>query len=186
MNEYVLNSLRSCEADGHIRLLKLPSVSETNTISIIRVLVRLSTRLPWLYTHISWEHVVRHMPVRLQGGFCGLLDSGQLPDLFKHISHRLPGLTQHDTPIPTEFVGAWRSGGWIPAGARGFSVLQIIYTGSGSCPASYWLGTMVKWPERDVDHSPLSRAEIQIEYSCTCTLLLSIAGLAYTQQRSRL
>jgi hypothetical protein len=52
----------------------------------------------------------------------------------------------------------------LPVGARFFAPVQ---TGPGSHPASYTMGTgsfpAIKWPGRDVDHIPPSRAEVTKE-----------------------
>ena len=49
----------------------------------------------------------------------------------------------------------------IPLGARDFSLLQIVRTGSGAHPASYTMGTGsfpgVKRPGRGVDQPPLAQ-----------------------------
>jgi hypothetical protein len=62
--------------------------------------------------------------------------------------------------------GTWSvfSSNRIPVGARYSAPVQ---TGPGAYPASYTMGTgsfpRVKWPGRDVDHTPLSNAEVRIE-----------------------
>ena len=53
---------------------------------------------------------------------------------------------------------AGRSGDRILAGAR-FSV--PIQTGPGVHPASYIMGTGVKWPGRGIDHPPPSSTEVE-------------------------
>lgn len=60
----------------------------------------------------------------------------------------------------------------IPAGKRGFSLLQNVHIGSGGHPASYSLCAMVIFvdierPEREVEHSPLSGAEVRNKWSHT-------------------
>jgi hypothetical protein len=55
-----------------------------------------------------------------------------------------------------------RSEDRIPVGARFSAPVQ---TGSGAQPASYTMGTGslpgLKWPERGVNHPPLSNAEVK-------------------------
>jgi hypothetical protein len=66
-------------------------------------------------------------------------------------------------------------GGRVLVGAR-FSPLHVVQTGSGAHSASYTKGigaisTVVKRPERKVDHSPPTSAEIKNMWIYTCTSL---------------
>jgi hypothetical protein len=66
------------------------------------------------------------------------------------------------------------SGVRFPAGAVNFSLLHRVQTGSGAYPSSYPMGTRVsfsgvKRPEREIDHSPPSSAEVKNAWSYTST-----------------
>jgi hypothetical protein len=60
----------------------------------------------------------------------------------------------------------WGSRVRFPVGAGNFSLHHCVQNGSGAHPASYAMGTRgsfpgVKWPAREADHSPPSRAKIK-------------------------
>jgi hypothetical protein len=69
---------------------------------------------------------------------------------------------------------AGRSEVRIPVGARDFSLLQNIQTGSGAQPASYVMVPGVKRLGREVNHSPEFSAEVQNEW------ILLYAFMAWT------
>jgi hypothetical protein len=50
-----------------------------------------------------------------------------------------------------------------------FSLHHRVQTGSGAQPYSYTMGTRVKWPGREADHSPPSSAEVKNAWSYTST-----------------
>jgi hypothetical protein len=49
----------------------------------------------------------------------------------------------------------------FPAGERNVSLLHIVQTGYGALAASCLMGTGLKRPEREDDHSPPSSAEVK-------------------------
>jgi hypothetical protein len=60
---------------------------------------------------------------------------------------------------------SWTAGVAFPAGARNYSHLHSVQTGSGAHPASYSIGTkaispQVKRPRHEEDHSPPSSIEV--------------------------
>jgi hypothetical protein len=58
----------------------------------------------------------------------------------------------------------WMAGVRFPAGARDFSILHSVHTGSGAHPASYPMGDLslgVKRPGRETNHSYLPDAEVK-------------------------
>jgi hypothetical protein len=50
-----------------------------------------------------------------------------------------------------------------------FSLLYVVQTGSGVHPTSYTMGTGVKRPEREADHSPPTSAEAKKMWIYTST-----------------
>jgi len=79
------------------------------------------------------------------------------------------------------FGWAGRSGLRILTGARDYSLLQNLQTGSASSqPPSQWVpGSMrgQRRPGREVKHSPPSSAQVKNEWSCTSVLAIRLYGL---------
>jgi hypothetical protein len=79
----------------------------------------------------------------------------------KHLSLFFVGLAQADYGLDDRTIGV-RS----PAGAKDFSSILCVLTGSGAHPASSPMGTGGPFPGgkvrpgRDADHSPPSSAEV--------------------------
>jgi hypothetical protein len=63
---------------------------------------------------------------------------------------------------------------WSEGGTGNFSLHQCVQIGTGAHPASYPMGIrvfslVVKWPEREADHSPPSSAEVRNAWSYNST-----------------
>jgi hypothetical protein len=61
--------------------------------------------------------------------------------------------------------------GSIQGSCRDFSLRHLIQVSSGTCLASYPMGTrgsspLVMWPEREADYSPEPSAEVKNTWSC--------------------
>jgi hypothetical protein len=68
----------------------------------------------------------------------------------------------------------------FPAGAGNFFLHHRVQNGSGAHLAPYPIGVLslgVKWPGREVDHSPPSSAEVKNAWSYTSTLLIHLQGV---------
>ena len=80
-----------------------------------------------------------------------------------------------------QFGRAGRSGLLILRGARDYSLLQNLQTVSASSqPPSQWVPGSLRGqrrPEREVNHSPPSSAQVKNEWSCTSTLAICLRGL---------
>jgi hypothetical protein len=66
--------------------------------------------------------------------------------------------------MPTD----WKTEVRFPEGAKDFSIIHSVQTGSEANPASYSMGTKgsvpgVKQSRREADHSPRSTAEVKNE-----------------------
>ena len=88
----------------------------------------------------------------------------------------------HRTSLSFQYSRAGRYGVRIPAGTRYFSLLQNVQTNSGTHQAPYSIGTWVlsrpvKRPGCEVDHLPLSTAEVKNEWSYTSTSLVCLHGV---------
>jgi hypothetical protein len=74
--------------------------------------------------------------------------------------------------VTAQWYSAGLRAGWS-AGDGNFSLHHRVQTGSGAHPASYSvpgaLSLWVKWPGREVDHSPPSNAEVKKVWSYTST-----------------
>jgi len=73
----VLNAMKSSWADSHIRLFKTANVSETNSVSITRVLKWLDSRMSTIYSSSRPGLVKGHQPMGITGrsqkiAACGL------------------------------------------------------------------------------------------------------------------
>ena len=66
-------------------------------------------------------------------------------------------------------LGAGRSGARVPVGARNFPLLQNVNTGPSTLLFNKCLGSLprVMRPRCEVNHSPLSSAEVKNEWSYT-------------------
>jgi len=72
-----------------------------------------------------------------------------------------------DSTVTTLQVGC--SSGLYPGKDKRFSLIQKVQASSGCHPASNSMGTGIlsrlKWPGRDVDHSPPTTAKVKNEWS---------------------
>jgi hypothetical protein len=77
-------------------------------------------------------------------------------------------------------LGVWggQSRVRIPVGARYFSVPQNVQTGSGAHQASYSMGTGIKRPGREVNHSPSYSAEVTTECSYISASAIRLNGMS--------
>jgi hypothetical protein len=73
-------------------------------------------------------------------------------------------------PVGEEGAGRPRSRCSSPHRVKNFSLLLVVQTCCGAHPASYPMGTGVKRPGREADHSPPANAEVKKMWIYTSTL----------------
>ena len=69
----------------------------------------------------------------------------------------------------------------IPERTKNFSVLRNIHTGSGTHPSFYPMGTGIKWPRCDVDHSQSSISRLR---RCAAAPLLHLCACMTCTRRT--